>query len=189
MGEASRRGWALDWSVIIVKGPAWITYSEWRRDTQVARPTGCFIHNLALQLFLASAALFGLRHVWKSQTICSTWMLNCDQLMMHADDSRSAVELDAPLSDPGLQTIRKWKTNLFVICSLFSLPVCSSLLFHFLFVHLEAFHVSLLHIHRFFQSLYLRLQSVISPLKTSDSKQGNMHREGDRHLLSSRGSC
>ena len=96
MGVASRSGWALDWSVIIVKGAAWIMYSDWRRDTththahthgrtQVSGPTGCFIHNLALPLLLSSSALFGLDCVWKSETwwatLCCTWMLNSDQLV------------------------------------------------------------------------------------------------------------
>lgn len=87
---------------------------------------------------------------------------------MHVDDSRSLILPDAPVSDLGLQTIIKWKTNLFVIDSLLSLPICSSLLFQSALVHLEALHVSLLLLCHFFQSLYLHLQCVISLLKMSD---------------------
>lgn len=80
-GLTSRRGWALDWSVIIVKGTAWIMYSDGRRDTkhthtfggtQVSEPKGCFIHNLALLLLLSSSALFRLDCVWKLETWWAT---------------------------------------------------------------------------------------------------------------------
>lgn len=79
------------------------------------------------------------------------------------DDSLFLVLPAALVSDLGLEIIIKQKTN---VC--FVSPVCTSLLVDSALVHLEAFHVSFLLIRHFFQSLYLRLQCVISLLKMSD---------------------
>lgn len=69
-----------------------------------------------------------------------------------------------------------------MIDSLLYLLICSSLLFHSAPVHLEEFLVFLLLIHRFFQSLYLRLQCVISLLKASDKSRETLRRVKQRNI-------
>lgn len=120
MGVASRRGWALDWSVIIVKGPAWITYSDWRRDmthththicrhTQVSGPMGCLIHNLALLLLLSLSALFGLDCVWKSETRRATLLSYVNAKLWSAGGCTQMHALICTLTHAHTRTCR-WLT-------------------------------------------------------------------------------